>query len=89
MSPESATNGCILVDNKSEVSKPCTRASATKVVRRLKDVCRKLSVTESNVELFSKMTRNTIATNDVRSFMVSQSKKQSASNKVINKCLSY
>ena len=62
------------MDNKFTVkTTPCNRASAKFVVRQLKDKYKKLAITEANVELLAKMTRNSVATNDIRSFVKNQS----------------
>ena len=49
---------------------------AETVARQLRQTCRKLAVTEANVELFSDMAKNGVATDDVRSFVVQQREKQ-------------
>ena len=51
---------------------PCTRASAKPVVRQLKEVYGKLALTEANIELLTRMTREAIATNDIRNFVRKQ-----------------
>ena len=52
---------------------PCDMASAKPVVRQLKDIYKKLRMAEANVEILAKMTRNTVATNDIRNFVWKQS----------------
>ena len=42
------------------------------VERRLSKVCKKLSVTEININMFHRMIKNNVATNDVRSFANNQ-----------------
>ena len=50
------------------------RNSAQPVVKLLQKTSLKLAETEANIEMFSQMTRNAVATNDVMSFAVKQSK---------------
>ena len=51
------------------------------VEEQLKGVCRKLNEIEANVEMFSQMVSNGVATNDVRNFVVKQSNMKKSDNK--------
>ena len=52
---------------------PDIRESAKPVVTNLRDVYKKLAITEANVELLAKMVKSSIGTNDVRNFVCNQS----------------
>ena len=51
------------------------RNSAQPVVKLLNKTSCKIAETEANIEMFSKMAKNAVATNDVRSFVTKQSDK--------------
>ena len=51
------------------------RNSAQPVVKLLKKTSCKIAETEANIEMFSKMAKNAVATYDVRSFVTKQSDK--------------
>ena len=53
---------------------PRVEERAKQVEKRLKKTSISIAETETNVEMFTKMTRLTVATNDVRSFVVNQAK---------------
>ena len=59
-------------------------AGVQDVDSQLMKICRKLAIVEANVELLSKMTRNCVATEDVRSFMDNQRSKHGV-KKSLNK----
>ena len=61
-----------------------TEAGAYEVDSQLMKICRKLAIVEANVELLSKMTKNCVATEDVRNFMDNQRSKHGV-RKSLNK----
>ena len=52
---------------------PYDGAHAKPVVRQLREIYNKIAITEANIELLAKMTKDAIATNDVRNFVWKQS----------------
>ena len=54
------------------ITTPDVRECAKPVVMKLKDVYRKLAVTEANIVLLAKMVKNSIGTNDVHNFVCKQ-----------------
>ena len=59
---------------------PQVEECAKPVVKLLQKTCRRLAESEANVNMFKQMARNTIATNDVRSYVANQSKMRRRSN---------
>ena len=55
---------------------PQEEIRAKPVVRQLRQICKKIARTESNVDLFSDMVRQGVPTDDVRNFMLQQKMKQ-------------
>ena len=65
---------------------PQEELRAKPVVRQLRQICKKIARTESNVELFSEMVRQGVPSDDARCFMLQQRNKQRV-NKQLNKGL--
>ena len=59
----------------------CTGRDPKYVEEQLSRVCKRLTETETNIEMFSRMVRTGVATNDVRSFVVKQSEMKRAGQK--------
>ena len=66
---------------------PSKEDSDKPVEKYLQDICLKLTEVESTINLFAKMVRTGIATNDIRNFVIKQSKMKRISNSLDIKVL--
>ena len=63
--------------------------SAKTAVKLLRRTCKKIAEVESNVKLFTKMTKFSVATNDVRSFLCNQIQSKRVNKKLNSKSIKH
>ena len=71
------------------MTKPRSEGSAKPVEKLLQKTCKSIAEVEANVEMFTQMTKNAIATNDVRNYVKNQAmikKYNKGLNKGLIKC---
>ena len=71
------------------MTSPQKEENAKPAVKLLKKTCKRVAEVEVNVQLFTKMTKESVATNDVRSMVYKQAKQCNAKSKLDERLIKY